>query len=233
MFEVPVSDLQEDIEVSDDKISGTLKYLSGSNAITDVWGAGNFLALDFEATGEFSKIKVGLDPSEGSGLVELDEDMAGIFKITDKYTQKLVIEGYDEDNVKTFIAEYYLNELVCLSVPEFTTDAAFDPATIEFAADSADGDTGTSQATIGVSGLNDGDKVVWEIGSASGLAHKTTGELSVLNGTAFGTITFKRWTVIPPQYGVNVAFRIVDSTGETTYAENSNSVLYITQAAAQ
>ena len=233
MFEVPVSDLQEDIEVSGDKISGTLKYLSGSNAITDVWGAGNFLALDFEATGEFSKIKVGLNPSEGSGLVELDEDMAGIFKITDKDTQKLVIEGYDEDNVKTFIAEYDLSELVCLSVPEFTTNAALDPATIEFAADSADGDTGTTQATIGVSGLNDGDKVVWEIGTAAGIAHKTSGELSVLDGTAFGTITFKRWTIIPPQYGVNVVFRIVDSTEETIYAENANSVLFITQAAAQ
>ena len=152
---------------------------------------------------------------------------------TNKDTQKLVIEGYDEDNVKTFIAEYYLSELVCLSLPEFTTDAVFDPATIEFAADSADGDTGTSQATIGVSGLNEGDKVVWEIGSAGGIAHGTSGELSVLNGTAFGTITFKRWTVIPPQYGVNVRFSIVDSTETTTYTTNSNSILRITQAAAQ
>ena len=36
---------------------------------------------------------VGLEPSEGSGLVDLynDPDRNGVFKITDKNTQKLVI----------------------------------------------------------------------------------------------------------------------------------------------
>lgn len=42
-------------------------------------------------------VKVGLDPSESSGLVELlgDPDMNGVFKVTDKDEQVFVIESRD------------------------------------------------------------------------------------------------------------------------------------------
>ena len=78
--------------VGDGAITGTLKYLSTGQLVTD-WGAGNFMALKFTSTDErITSIKVGLDPSQGSGLVELDEDMNGVFKVTNKDTQKFVVQ---------------------------------------------------------------------------------------------------------------------------------------------
>lgn len=95
-------------------ITGTLHYLDTGQLVLD-WGAGNFLALKFtnNKPDEVKTIKVGLDPSQGSGLVPLDEDMNGVFKITDKDTQKFVIECYDEDNQKISRDEYDLSGLVC------------------------------------------------------------------------------------------------------------------------
>jgi hypothetical protein len=42
-------------------------------------------------------IKVGLRPSQGSGLVSLDDDMDGAFKITNT-EQKFVIQQWDDNN---------------------------------------------------------------------------------------------------------------------------------------
>ena len=83
--------------MSGSKITGTLKYLSSGQLVTD-WGAGNFLALKFTDVPETAtSVKVGLDPSQGSGLVELlgDPDMNGVFKITNKYVQKFVVVTTD------------------------------------------------------------------------------------------------------------------------------------------
>lgn len=96
MFEVDVSDLQDDIEITGSKITGTLKFLSGSNAITDVWGEGYFFAYtlaDNTFTG-LDSVKVGVQPSQGTGLVEIinDPDKNGIVKIGDDVTQKFIIE---------------------------------------------------------------------------------------------------------------------------------------------
>jgi HK97 family phage major capsid protein len=95
VFNVLTSSMQTGVSVSaDNKITGTLKYLSGSNAITNVWGEGNFLVLKFSDVDEnATSVKVGLDPSMGTGLVELlgDPDMNGIFKIENKNLQKLKV----------------------------------------------------------------------------------------------------------------------------------------------
>lgn len=96
MFEVDVSDLQDDIEITGSKVTGTLKFLSGSNAITDVWGEGYFFAFtlaDNVFTG-LDSVKVGVQPSQGTGLVEIidDPDKNGIVKIGDDVTQKFIIE---------------------------------------------------------------------------------------------------------------------------------------------
>ena len=85
--------MQTDIAVADGAITGTLKYLSEGQLVTD-WGAGNFLALKFtDLDADATSVKVGLDPSQGSGLVEIidDPDKNGVFKITDKNTQKLAV----------------------------------------------------------------------------------------------------------------------------------------------
>lgn len=88
--------MQSSIAIADGAITGTLKYLSSGQLVTD-WGAGNFLALGFEPDSRAASVKVGLQPSQGSGLVELvgDPDMMGVFKITDKDTQKFVIISSD------------------------------------------------------------------------------------------------------------------------------------------
>ena len=108
MYEVPVSSLQaSDVAVANGKITGTIKYLSGSNAITNVWGAGNFLALNWtNIDPKATSIKVGLEPSAGSGLVEAygDPDHNGIFKITNKNIQKfkIVISNGEHSRVQTY-----------------------------------------------------------------------------------------------------------------------------------
>ena len=92
VFEVPVSSLQgSDVAVANGAVTGTVKYLSGSNPITAKWGAGNFLCLDWTNIDPKAKsILVGLEPSAGTGMVEAygDPDHNGIFKITNKNIQK-------------------------------------------------------------------------------------------------------------------------------------------------
>ncbi|MBQ6040038.1 MAG: hypothetical protein IJL32_04595 [Oscillospiraceae bacterium] len=107
-----VSDMQSDITISGSTITGTLKYLDGDNAITQVWGAGNFLCLKFpDADIETSTVKVGLEPSAGSGLVELDPDKNGVFKITDKLSQKFVVQITKDG--ETVVQRYDLSGLTC------------------------------------------------------------------------------------------------------------------------
>lgn len=100
-------------------ITGTLKYLESGQLVTD-WGEGNFIALKFTNNDpeKIKTIKVGLDPSQGSGLVPLDEDMNGVFKVTDKDTQKFVVESYDEDDSLLKRDEYDLTGLTCQSKTE-------------------------------------------------------------------------------------------------------------------
>lgn len=74
-------------------ITGTLHKVTSGTLKRD-WGAGWFLGLKFTDIDEdATSVLVGLEPSEGTGLVELinDPDKNGVFKITDKDNQKLVI----------------------------------------------------------------------------------------------------------------------------------------------
>lgn len=109
LFGTKVSDMQEDVVVGDDEIVGTLKYLDSGDLVT-TWGAGNFMALNF-VNNDFSKyssVRVGMDPSQGSGLVEIinDPDKNGVFKVTNKDTQVFKIVYTDaetgETNTQTF-----------------------------------------------------------------------------------------------------------------------------------
>ena len=82
--------MQDDIVVADGAFSGTLKYLSSGQLVTD-WGAGNFMAVVFsDIDADATSVKVGLEPSVSSGLVELDADKDAVLKVTNKDTQKLV-----------------------------------------------------------------------------------------------------------------------------------------------
>ena len=50
------------------------------------------MALKFQPGDDDATVSVGVDPSQGSGLVPLDEDLNGVFKVTDKDTQVFVVE---------------------------------------------------------------------------------------------------------------------------------------------
>ena len=112
LFETLVSNIQTDVKVIDRVIVGTLKKLT-TGAIAEYWGAGNFVALKFviiDPDITYSDIKVGLNPSEGSGLVTLDADLNGVFKVTDKVDQTFRVEV--TKNGVTQTKDYILSGLI-------------------------------------------------------------------------------------------------------------------------
>jgi len=121
VFGVSVGDIQSDIALGDSDIfdgafTGTLKYLDGDNAIVNQWGAGNFIVLKFSADdwGDYTSVKVGLNPSEGSGLVDIlnDPDKNGVFKITNKTNQRFQIVA--TNGTQTVTKTYSLSNLTTL-----------------------------------------------------------------------------------------------------------------------
>ena len=109
LFGRKVKTMQTGITIADGAITGTLKYIS-SGAIAQDWGPGNFLCLkvpDADITN--MTVKVGLNPSQGSGLVALDADKNGVFKVTDKDLQKFVV--LQQDGVNTKIQTFDLSGL--------------------------------------------------------------------------------------------------------------------------
>lgn len=103
LFGKTVSQYQTDVNIIDNVIVGNLSYLSAGE-IVDAWGAGNFIALKFviiDPDITFSNIKVGLNPSHSSGLVTLDADLNGVFKITNKTEQTFRVEVTKNGITKT------------------------------------------------------------------------------------------------------------------------------------
>ena len=105
--------MQTSLAVSGHELTGTLKYLSSGQLVTD-WGAGNFMALQFGDGTEGAVTRVGLEPSVSSGLVALDEDRDAVIKVTDKTNQKLVVET--TYNGVTYKDYYDLSGLTCNDV---------------------------------------------------------------------------------------------------------------------
>lgn len=111
LFGKTVSQYQTDVNVIDNVIVGSLSYLDAGEVV-DAWGAGNFIALKFviiDPDITFSNIKVGLNPSHGGGLVTLDADLNGVFKITDKTEQIFRVEVTKDGVTKT--SDYVLSGL--------------------------------------------------------------------------------------------------------------------------
>ena len=119
-YGVSVADIQgADVAVADGRITGTLKYLSGSNAITDVWGEGNFVALGFDVPAgvDPTTVFVGLEPSVSSGLVHLEaNDKKCVGKITNKANQKFVVK-FTQNGID-ITQKYDLDKLVCKTEAE-------------------------------------------------------------------------------------------------------------------
>ena len=99
---VLVSDLQTNVAVNGDKISGQLSYISTGTLARD-WGAGYFLALKFtNFPANATSVKVGLQPSAGTGLVEVinDPDKNGVFKISST-TQSFMVVTTDGNTTRS------------------------------------------------------------------------------------------------------------------------------------
>lgn len=107
-----ISELQTSIAVSGKAITGTLLYIE-AGSLADVWGEGYFIALVFTPNAATVKTEVAILPTEGAGWQELDSDMACVFKVTDKATQKINVRSYDA-NGNTITEEYNLSGLVVL-----------------------------------------------------------------------------------------------------------------------
>lgn len=106
-----VSDMQSGVVVGEDSITGTLNYLE-DGPLADYWGPGNFMALKFsDIDPRATSVLVGMDPSQGSGLVEIlgDPDMNGAFKVTDNTAQ--VFKVVTTDGTETVTQTFNLSDL--------------------------------------------------------------------------------------------------------------------------
>lgn len=106
VFGTAVSDIQEDVAVTGDVITGTLKYLT-EGALPDCWGEGHFICLSFSGfdTG-VNSVMAGLSPSMGSGAGDVyeDSDHALVAKVSYPKSQKLKVVT---SNGTDFITKYY------------------------------------------------------------------------------------------------------------------------------
>lgn len=108
MFNTPVSDLQTNVSVTNGRFTGTIKYYDTPGEIVDYWGPGNFLAFKISGIdAHTTSCKVGLEPSEGTGLVEIinDPDKNGIAKLADVKEQKFKVVQTDNAGHKN--VQYY------------------------------------------------------------------------------------------------------------------------------
>lgn len=108
------ADMQSNIVISGDEVTGELKFIEGGLSPSGpLAGDGYFMALKFSnlASGlTFANVKVGLDPSIGTGMVTLDSDLNAVFKVTDKDNQILKVIQQDAQGHKN-IQNFHLNKL--------------------------------------------------------------------------------------------------------------------------
>ena len=93
------SDFQSNVAVVGDKVTGELAFMEGGLSPSGpLAGDGYFLALKYSnlASGlTYANVKVGLEPSMGTGMVTLDSDLDSVMKITNKDSQKLKVVQSD------------------------------------------------------------------------------------------------------------------------------------------
>ena len=104
VFGKNTSDLQEDITITGNRITGKLIKNDGWES-GPLEGEGYFLTVTVGDVPEnAASVKMGLNPSEGTGLLELEADLTGIFKVTSTTQQVLqvvyVVDG--ESHVTTY-----------------------------------------------------------------------------------------------------------------------------------
>lgn len=113
VFGALVGDLQSNLVIGNNAITGSLKFIEGGLAESGpLAGDGHFMAIQFNNIDpRATSVRVGLQPSEGTGLVELidDPDKNGVFKVT-ATTQKFVV--ISSDGTHTTTTNYDLSGLI-------------------------------------------------------------------------------------------------------------------------
>ena len=110
LFGKVASDLQEDIEVGDDAITGTLKYVADYSSAfgTGELGSGNYIALHMEVPNEDDvtiTVKI-------TNPVTLDSDGNFVGRIADKSTQTITVVA-SKEGWADVTKEYDLTGLTC------------------------------------------------------------------------------------------------------------------------
>lgn len=104
VFDHLVSTLQEGVAVNGNAISGKLKFIEGGLASSGpLAGDGYFLALKFTEDASAAHTYCGLEPSYGTGLVDIhgDPDHNGVWKVTDPMAQNFIVKTTDATRTKT------------------------------------------------------------------------------------------------------------------------------------
>ena len=113
MWGTTVSQIQSaDTAISNGKVTGTLTKLTSGQLVTD-WGEGYFLSLKWSGIDpKATSLKVGVEPSAGTGLVEAigDPDKWAVVKLTNKNIQKF--KFVLSDGVHARVQELDLSDLV-------------------------------------------------------------------------------------------------------------------------
>lgn len=105
LFGKTVNELQSDVVVSDDEVTGTLKYVDGyvdfSSNVSEQ--SGNYLALKIEAEPAEAETVVELVGGT-KGPVTLDDDMNIVLLIKNKDTQsiKVTVDNGENSTTKTY-----------------------------------------------------------------------------------------------------------------------------------
>lgn len=113
LYNTAVSDIQSNIVVTNGVITGNLAYVD-SGTLATTYGAGNFIALEFDDLDEDADtIMVGLTPSDNQ-LVDILDVTGGkeVFEVNNVATQKFIVQATD-DNGRVFTKYYDISRLVC------------------------------------------------------------------------------------------------------------------------
>ena len=103
-----MDDLQNDVVITGSRITGTSKYVD-EISLFDLSIGHHFIVLHITAEGA-DKIEACMDPTKGSGLVELDETGVVIFQMADDKSERVKIVVTKDDVSQT--AYYDISEMV-------------------------------------------------------------------------------------------------------------------------
>ena len=114
LFDVSPSTYQQNVTVANGKVTGKFKKVTGGIAQSGpLSGTGYFIALQFDDIPADAIVKAGLYPSAGTGLVQLDSDKNGVWKITEPNAQQFIVEiVYNSGTTRTQVYDFTDAEFV-------------------------------------------------------------------------------------------------------------------------